>query len=183
MLPPAERPSGPYPPPSVVTARFATLARTPRTDDGQGGSRQALITSSRATDHMHPTRHYTLGRATLAAARWRGGEPVQTEPDDRRLDAAGCPTAGDVPIDVVLLEAAATASCATAEVLAWLHEGAHAGLLTPTEQDSVRSHVLRAACPALNADPAAQLNLLRAPRSAAPAGGTRPGTTGLAGGI
>ncbi|GAA3102552.1 hypothetical protein GCM10010464_77540 [Pseudonocardia yunnanensis] len=182
--------SGQYPPPSAVTARFAALARTLRTGESQGGSRRALIPSYWATDDTHVTRHHRLGRATLAAVRRSGLEPVVAELADLRLDAAGRLLAGDVAIDVVLLEwggnrivcdGGALAALRAADragtvglfprtesylisskaVFAWLHEDAEAGLLAPDDEDLIRAHVPWTACLGLNADPTAQRNLLR----------------------
>ena len=47
-------------------------------------------------------------------------------------------------------------------MLAWLHEDADAGLLSPADEDLVRRHVPWTACLGLNTDPTAQPDLLRA---------------------
>ncbi|WP_433286485.1 hypothetical protein ACQPZQ_30535 [Pseudonocardia sp. CA-142604] len=182
--------SGLSPPPSAVTARFAALARTPPTDHDRGRTRRALIPSYWATDHHHTIRHHTPGRSTLAAVARAGLEPVVAELADLRLDPTTRLLAGDVPIEVVLLEwgghrirydRGALAALRAADraatlglfprtepylisskaLLAWLHDDADAGLLTPPDEHLVHTHIPWTACLGLDKDPTTQPDLLR----------------------
>lgn len=185
--------SGLRPPPSTVTARSAALARTLRADVGRGGRGRLLLPSYRVIDRtgaLHRRRHETGESPIVAEARTVGLEVVQADLADLRLDASGRLLAGDVPIDLVLIEwssserivdgggltALRTADRAgtvklfprtesilisSKAVLAWLHEDCDAGLLAPADRALVRTHVPWTACLGLDRDPGAHGKLLR----------------------
>jgi hypothetical protein len=184
--------SGLYPPPSTVSARSAALARTLRGEIGHGDLGRLLIPAHWGIDTNTDTvrRYETVKPPILADAQRVGFEVVQADLGDLRLDAAGRLFAGDVPIDLVLLQwggnrivddGGGLAALRTADrartvelfprtesalisskaVLSWLHEDCDAGLLAAANHALVRTHVPWTACRGLDGDPAAYGKLLR----------------------
>ncbi|GAA1177726.1 hypothetical protein [Pseudonocardia alaniniphila] len=181
--------SGLYSPPSAVTARFAAMARRPRTDNGRDTSARALIPSYRATDRSRTVRLHRAKRATLDAVRRTGLDAVEADLADLRVGATGRLLAAGVPIDVVLLEwggnrirhddgglaalraadragtvalfpRTESALISSKAVLAWLHEDCEAGLLSPADEHLVRAHVPWTVCLGLNGDSSVPPNVL-----------------------
>jgi hypothetical protein len=175
--------SGLHPPPSTVTVRTVALARTLRAEIGHGNLGRLLIPSHWGIDNSTGTvkRYDTVKPPILADAQRAGFEVIQADLADLRVDAAGRLLAGDVPIDLVLLQwggnrivddGGGLAALRTADrartvelfprtesalisskaVLSWLHEDCDAGLLAPADHALVRTHVPWTACLGLGLD-------------------------------